>query len=399
MSHPEITIPTTVSNGPTRTSIVPGVSVSVRTWDDVDATLLSRWRKLETRSLTSAPFQSAHFVAAAVENLKVANPLLITIERGEQLVGLGLFESIRACRRMPIPHLRSWQTPHTFTDTMLIDRDDAQPTANAFWEWLSRDHDEWHAVEFPRFQIESPLAELFDHTMMLHGVDHCTGRITERASIELQSSNDDLLLSSVSSRRARSLRRGWRWLQKQGDVDFVVVREPEEMDQATEELLALEAMGWKADIGTALAVSAEQTAFFRQMVRSFANENRIAFSQIRVEKRPVASVVHLLHGNTASAFKLGWDPAFERGCPGFQLKALLCSHADAELPELRLIDSCSQPGSFIENVWPHRMAIANRMYCTTNAGHLAGAMVGGLRWVRNHASALWNRLDRGKAGS
>jgi hypothetical protein len=123
------------------------------------------------------------------------------------------------------------------------------------------------------------------------------------------------------------------------------------------------------------------------MVARMNEQKNIFFSRILIGDRAIASVVNLKAGDAAYAFKLGWDPETERGCPGFHLKTQTLARAAAELNGIRQIDSCSQPGSFIEHVWPHRRGFCTRIYVTSPAGAVAAQFVNGLRWLKNQAVA------------
>ena len=110
---------------------------------------------------------------------------------------------------------------------------------------------------------------------------------------------------------------------------------------------------------------------------------QVFFTQLLVGDNVIGSVVHLVSGQQAFAFKLGWDPAFERGCPGYQLKAQLVCKASEQLGQFELIDSCSQLGSFIEHVWPDRRAIGSCVAPTSLPGRAALQVSLGLRWAKH----------------
>src|SRR6218665_3708885 len=95
----------------------------VRPWsrDILTPAFLRQWKDLARRSVTPNPFLEPEFVLAALDHLKdLADPVFLTIDDPQgRLLGLGVFEEVAGSRRLPIPHLRSWQTPHTYLDSLL----------------------------------------------------------------------------------------------------------------------------------------------------------------------------------------------------------------------------------------------------------------------------------------
>ena len=111
----------------------------VRTIADVDEWFCQAWRDLEKDSLSGNPFCSPEYVLPAVRHLsEVARPYFLTVESRGEMLWLGVFESVAGSRRLPVPHLRAWQTPHTYLDAPLIRRGHAQDACEVFWDFLSK---------------------------------------------------------------------------------------------------------------------------------------------------------------------------------------------------------------------------------------------------------------------
>ena len=356
---------------------------------------IRRWRDLASRSLTPNPFIEPEFVLPALQHLPgLSKPVLATVEdhRG-RLLGLGLFEEVPASRRLPVPHLRAWQTPHTYLDGLLVDRSVAPEVLRQFWTELIEGSHSWHGVEFPRFREADSLGELMSSTAASANVEWSDARTWTRAMLRTDQSPEQLA-RGVSPKRARSLRRGWRELERLGSTEFRVDRcDAESVATPIAEFLGLEALGWKAANGTALDCCEDNRRFFQEMMAGFAASGRTLFSRVRVNQSTIAIVAHVLSGEGAFAFKLGWDPETERGCPGFQLKAQLLEHAEELLPDIRWVDSCASEGSFIEHVWADRSRFQSRMFLTSRAAVVASAVLGTARSIRN---AL---LGRGATGT
>ncbi|MFG0336145.1 MAG: GNAT family N-acetyltransferase [Maioricimonas sp. JB049] len=130
--------------------------------------------------------------------------------------------------------------------------------------------------------------------------------------------------------------------------------------------------------------------FCEDRVCRFAESNQIIFSELKIDDRTIASVVNLVSGGAAFAFKLGWDPQFERTCPGYQLKAQTVVEGPAQLADLAFIDSCASPGSFIEHVWPARRSLCAPLFLASRRSRAARHLVDAARTLRD----FWRGADR-----
>ncbi|MFG0334540.1 MAG: GNAT family N-acetyltransferase, partial [Maioricimonas sp. JB049] len=237
---------------------------------DADHHLLCGWRHLAEQSLEPNAFLSPGFALPAVRHLQPGSqPLLVWGETSAgQIVGLGIFEAVSGSPRLPLPHLRSWQTIHTFLDGFLVAEDRAEAFFDRFWDFVSQS--EWHGVELLRCPAAGPMASaLFDSAERL-GVAAHSGRTWERALLQPCHGGPDALTASTSVRRARSLRRSWRLLERYGTPHIEFCRDRSTIVDAAATLLFLEDLGWKHRAGTSLAADPLQKRFFEDLVSRFA---------------------------------------------------------------------------------------------------------------------------------
>ncbi|WP_437187921.1 GNAT family N-acetyltransferase [Planctomicrobium sp. SH668] len=363
--------------------------VRVRSLGEVNPSFLRQWKDLEQVASSPNPFLSSGFVMAAAAQLRtVADPLILTVEHNRELQFLGVFENRFASRRMPLRHLRSWKTPHTYLDAPLFRQGMEEHAVERFWDFLIHGRHEWHAVDFPKFPNQESISRIFDETSIELSVGCVKGTCWSRASMNFSESSQADVQSHLSLKRIKSLRRSRRELEKFGDVRYEIVRDFDRIDTCASELVRLESMGWKMSHGTAIAASSAEQQFFLSMISNLNQNQNVFFTRLLVDERAVISVAHLVSGDSAYAFKLGWDPAMERGAPGFLIKYLTAMEATESLPEIQMIDSCSMPGSFIERVWPHRRSFCSRTYLTSPVASVTASMLTGLRWMKNRMGAV-----------
>ncbi|WP_197444311.1 GNAT family N-acetyltransferase [Maioricimonas rarisocia] len=383
-----------VTTAPSATAAARGedgtLTIHCQRLQDANHHLLCGWRRLAQQCLEPNAFLAPDFVLPATRHLQPASqPLLVWGETPTgRIVGLGVFEAVAGSPRLPLPHLRSWQTIHTFLDGFLVAEDGAETFFEGFWEFVSQS--EWHGVELLRCPANGRMASALFNSAERLGVATHSGRTWERAMLRPREGGPETLTASTSVRRARSLRRSWRLLQRHGTPHVEFCRDPATIAQSAATLLFLEDLGWKHRAGTSLAADPRQKEFFEDLVSRFAESNQIVFSELRIDDRTIASVVNLVSGGAAFAFKLGWDPQFERACPGYQLKAQTVVEGPAHLADLDFIDSCASPGSFIEHVWPERRTLCAPLFLASRRSRAARHLVDAARTLRD----LWRGADR-----
>lgn len=340
------------------------------------------WLDLEQRALDGNPFLTPDFLIPAWRQLRPdAEPLVIAVTQGKRWLACGVFESVLASRRLPLPHLRQWCCEHTFLDGLLIDAQHSEAALHSFWNFLSKAAPRWHGVSWSKLAVHTPTGAAI---LSSAGSGVWAGAGHDRAVLYRGGVAAEDVVRPISSRRAKSLRKGWRELEKLGPVEFRVpglqsALTDEKLSTACTRFLELEALGWKAAAGTALACRINQESFFREFLERRAQRNRVFFSELLCGELVIGSVAHVCSGPDGFAIKLGWDPSYERGCPGYQLKARIAEQLAMEGAEPRLIDSCAEQGSFIESVWPSRRKIAPCVVATSDAGRFALQLIDRLR--------------------
>lgn len=350
--------------------------------EHLDLCARTRWAALASQAAAAAPFQQPEFVLSAAGLESTAAPWLWLGSNAESLAAGGVFESVAPSPRHPYRLLRTWQTPYTFRDDLVLS---GRPMTTVWGElWDEVRTGGWHAVEFPQLPADSlTVRQLL--TASSESALVSLGTPWTRPVLRRDRSGPAALRAVLSPQRRKSLHRGWRWLERAGAVDIAVLRSREAVERAAQTLLRLEALGWKGEQGTALASRAEHRRFFLNFVQQLAARGGIAFVELRVANEPIASLAVLLHAAEGFAFKIGWDPQWERGCPGFQLMSQLVSLMPSEFPDLERIDSCASPDSFIGRVWPDRAEFAACLVSLTRRAQLCTTVREGIRSVRSLA--------------
>jgi CelD/BcsL family acetyltransferase involved in cellulose biosynthesis len=195
--------------------------------------------------------------------------------------------------------------------------------------------------------------------------------------------SEGTLSEHLSKHRCKLLRQKQRNLGLVGPVRLHRIERSEDVAQAIEQFLSLENAGWKGKVGTSLQSNVASAEFLRSMATGFFERGKLALTQLLAGDHVVASSINLHGASTLFAFKIGWDPQFAKASPGMLLENLLLPLVCQDFPEVTCLDSCSRPGSFLEEIWPHRITIADAVIPTSRLGQTAIAAIESVRYLKN----------------
>jgi CelD/BcsL family acetyltransferase involved in cellulose biosynthesis len=341
---------------------------------ELDAATVDAWADLERRAVEPNVFLSPHFVLPALRHLEPElRPVILTVSRpGGALVGLGVFRDRPAAKRFPLRHLRAFCSIHSYLSGWLLDREHAREAIGALLGRLSARGTPWHGLVFAHLPADE------GHRLMLEAAGSLGGHWFEyarctRATLEVAEAGERHINEQFSSQRLKALRRKRRQLEDSGPVTWTLQAAPE-IEGCIDRFLHLEHSGWKGAAGESLLSSRANEAFFRDMVEGLRREGRVFFTELSVGSEVVSSTSNLVSGNEGFAFKIGWDPRYATMSVGILNEVELIRHAPALLGHLTRLDSGSEPGSYMEEMWRGRRILVDGLLTTTGIGHRAGQL-------------------------
>jgi CelD/BcsL family acetyltransferase involved in cellulose biosynthesis len=120
-----------------------------------------------------------------------------------------------------------------------------------------------------------------------------------------------------SSRRRGDIRRARRRAEELGAVVAEVLSpRPGEVSPLLEEIVAVEAAGWKGVEGTALAQDPARLRFFEDYAARSAADETLCVARLRIGDEPAAVQLAVEHGRRLWLLKIGYDERFARCSPG-----------------------------------------------------------------------------------
>lgn len=120
-----------------------------------------------------------------------------------------------------------------------------------------------------------------------------------------------------------------RRLGRRGHVELDVVDGADGLAEPLRRAFELEASGWKSALRTAIASDPRTVRFYTEIAAWAAKRGMLRLVFLRLDGRPIAADIVLLHGGRTYDLKGGYDPEFARYSPGLVLQAMLIEWAAA----------------------------------------------------------------------
>lgn len=329
--------------------------------DRIDAleALRAPWRALEARALEPNAYLSARFALPALKWLPATAPVWAVSVRDSavhsaELRGLGLFQARRPRPLFPLPHAQVYATPHSFLGGFVLDAEAARPALHTMLEALAR---RTHGLRVQYLPSAQATARLLYDVLAERGMSWHEQAWSERACIVPSEDWSSRWRQHVPVSRLHGYEKQWRKLAESGEVTWHYLRGEEVRDQTIERFMELEHAGWKGEQGTSLRSDPRHTRFFHEMTRAFRDDGDLFFTELRLNGEVIASTCNLVSGGDGFAFKVSFDPRHAKRSPGLLNELGFLKGLERPVDHFRLVDSGSEPGSFIEQLWPDRVQL------------------------------------------
>jgi CelD/BcsL family acetyltransferase involved in cellulose biosynthesis len=326
--------------------------------DDLTPQILAEWRALGFAASTPNAYLMPEFMLPAIRYLgREETPSVAALWDRERrtLLALGVFDRVAPSWRFPIPRLSAFKSKHSFQAGVLLRAGIGADAVDRFVDSLVGGS--WSAIRFNELREDALVYRQLQESARRLGLSWFVDQRYRRAALDVDEGR--AWCDHIPRSRHRRLRRARTQLAALGKVRFRIVEGTDIRDSETETFLQLESSGWKGK--SALAARTRDTQFFREMARGCREQNLLYIYELLLDDAVIASTTNFRVNGHGFAFKTGSDPAYRKVCPGFLveyefLEQLAASEAKHGLRE---IESGSEPGSFMEELWPKRIPIVN----------------------------------------
>jgi CelD/BcsL family acetyltransferase involved in cellulose biosynthesis len=316
------------------------------------------WDDLAGRALEPNPFGERAFLIPALRHLLQRKLVVLCVWNGPDRARL---DAIAALRTFVVPFgvvdvWRSEQAPYA---ALLLDRESAAPALEAMSGWLARRWPGAIGLGIANVDVNGALAETLRALAAKRRLRLDLSNPRRRAALDCGAGAGFERL--IAARRRKEWARLKRRLMELGRLEFEWSDDPAAID----DLLALEAAGWKGARGTALNADPERVAFAREMLAGFASQGRMQIARLSLDGRAIATGAMLRAQSRAYYWKTAYEPAFAPFSPGLQLTLAMSPDLQADR-RLTLADSCADPDHpMIDRIWTERIDLADFVLQTT----------------------------------
>ncbi|MDY8108356.1 GNAT family N-acetyltransferase [Fulvimarina sp. 2208YS6-2-32] len=317
---------------------------------------------LSERSIERNVFYDPRFLVPAMPRLEDRRVrLLVMRDEREDRSRLRLLlpyslERLGGLRKRSV--MRVWSHPFGPLGSLPLDGDDPVGTLKSLVHTLeARSLDLPETLIIPQVRIDGGMIQAVERCARELGLPIRIVNRYSRAALRKAGPPSLSLFDGLSGKRRRELRRGRRWLASFGAVSLEIAREPNAFRLALEDFLILEASGWKGHARSALTSDRYRAAFAREALNALAEKDRARIFTLRLDGEAIASIVLLVDGGDAYAWKTAYEERYAKAAPG-QLIMAEATRALLADPTIRRADSCAVPDHFVMNrFWRDRTEI------------------------------------------
>jgi hypothetical protein len=322
-----------------------------------DGALRSALDGLAKASSAPNPFAEHWYLDAAIGALPEAARISFAIVTDhDETIGMLPWGIERHYAGIPLRHSRNWLNHNAFLGSPLV----LAGHEEAFWMGLFGLADSTASaglfLHLEGLCIDSALTRALEKVCAIQKRRFALVHREERALLEHGLSPEAYLEANMRSKKRKELRRQLNRLAELGAVEFVRGDGSDQLDEWTDEFLALERRGWKGANGSALDCSDDTRMLFRAALAGAAMAGKLELLALRLDGRAIAMLANFITPPGAFSFKTAFDEDFARYSPGvlLQLENLKMLNRS----DIAWCDSCAaQDHPMIDSIWSGRRAI------------------------------------------
>ena len=155
-------------------------------------------------------------------------------------------------------------------------------------------------------------------------------RIDGAPSMRMPDGWERAYAEQASAKTRAGTRRKLKRLGEQGELEFVVAREPDEVVAAIDESFRLHELRWAARLDPDRSEYSRQREFHRRAGRSMAESGFAKVALLELDGEAIAFLYYFTFAGTMSVHRLAFDPRFDSFSPGLLVTLQAIEEAAAE---------------------------------------------------------------------
>lgn len=337
---------------------------------------IAKWDALANAASEPNAFAESWFLLPALRQFDAKGQVrLFVLWDGETLVALMPLAAESRYGKWPIPHVQNWLHHNAFLGTPLV----RAGYERAFWTALLAQLDgEAGSACFGHFNgltVSGALVEALDAVCAADKRRVALVHREDRAFLEGEIAPEAYYEAAMRGKKRKELRRQKNRLAEEGELSFARVEGDADIDQWTNEFLALERRGWKGANGSALDCADTTRNLFRAALAGAAARGKLERLELRLNGHPLAMLANFHCAPGSFSFKTAFDEDYARFSPGVLLQIENLDLLNRQ--EIAWCDSCAAEGHpMIDSLWTGRRSIGR--YSVAIGGSARRALFGAL---------------------
>ncbi|TAK80539.1 MAG: GNAT family N-acetyltransferase [Betaproteobacteria bacterium] len=344
--------------------------------------LVLQWEELAARAIEPNPFYEHWMLRPALAFLGGGEVEILCVWLGATLELLLPVLRLPAYRGLPLRAFSAWRHKHCLLGTPLVRSGCAPQALAALLDWMRKERAA--SILDLRYLIAGgPFHQALVEALERRGTPCFAIDAYTRPLLKRDRDAAAYVASTLSGESRKKLRRSERRLCQQGTLARRVLRPGDDaIGKWIDELLTLEASGWKGKRGSALACSEANRRFASEVFTRAFERGRLMMVGLDLDGRPIARYTAFAAGDGSFSFKTAYDEQLSRCSPGI-LAELEMIGAFHERAELQWMDSFTAPGnSTLSWLWKDRCLVQHLAVGVGAAGELALAALPLLQWAK-----------------
>ncbi len=337
--------------------------------DEMVSRLYDAWDDLAQNAIEKNVFFFPWFIRASIPLLRPQKPLVVTVYKGDLLIGLTIMQPDTGYAKMPVSFYRTSLQYHQFLATPLVRNGYANEFFRGLGNWLDSSP---HKKSFGVLSLLSGDGEIADTAINAFSSQSrlvATVEEVERPAIIGPSSSEEASIEHISKSRLKNLKRRKASLSKLGKVSVDHLSTADNAEEWLEDFIRIENSGWKHEEKTSIAENPIDMEFYREMVRAAQATNSLSFLRLSIDGVAIAYTLDLKCSSYVYCVKCAHDVNYRKYAPGVLLEyETLKKYYQPNMPIH--VDSCTSPeNDMLNGMWPSKAKITTLAFSKNTLLH------------------------------
>ena len=298
------------------------------------------WRDLTASAIQPAGYNAPELILPLLKHIGGAK--LMTVRHGPDL----LLAFPASSNRL---FLKTWDTPLTASGLPHLN---AELGASALLAFIN-------AQIQPVLLTAIPAQGAFIETLKKQSANFRIVQTWRRAALKPVGTFDDWLQNNFDQKRRKEFKRLRNRLSEQGAMVTETLEQGKDPKPFIDDLLSLEAKGWKGSGGTAIASNPMLKLAIQEACANLHQSRKLRFWSLKLDGKAIATLFAIVEGDQAWLGKIAYDESFAKYSPGVQI-ILDSTEALFSETQIKQIDSSAIPDHpMIDRIWRDRIEMVN----------------------------------------